>query len=178
MAGVAANPDWVERYVRNVPDFPHPGVVYRDITPMLADGPCFRAAIDELADRFAGEQIDRVVGVESRGFIVAAPIAYRLATSFLPVRKAGKLPWAVAREEFRQEYRRAKLEIHRDAVHPDDRILVIDDVLATGGTAAAAVRLVELLGGQVVGFGALLEVADLDGRAALGDHRVEVLGSC
>ena len=135
----------------------------------------FRRAIDELSDRFSDLEVDRVVGIEARGFIVAAPVAYRLGASFVPVRKAGKLPWAVVREEFRLEYGSAKLELHRDAIHPDERILVIDDVLATGGTAAATSRLVETLGGTIVGVGVLIELLHLGGRAALGDRRVESL---
>lgn len=170
-------PEWLRPLVREVPDFPQPGVRYRDITPLLADGPAFREAIDQLAARFEGETIERVVGVESRGFIFAAPIAYRLGASFIPVRKAGKLPWAVVREEYALEYGRDKLEVHRDAIHPDDRVLVIDDVLATGGTASATIRLVETLGGQIIGFGALLEVVGLGGRDVLAPHRVEVLAS-
>ena len=119
--------------------------------------------------------VDRVVGVESRGFILAAPVAYRLRAGFVPVRKAGKLPWAVAREEYELEYGTDKLEIHRDAIHPGEQILVVDDVLATGGTAAATSRLVETLGGIIVGFGFLIELSDLHGRARLGEHRVESL---
>lgn len=175
--GDEATEGWLRALVREVPDFPEPGVRYRDITPLLASGPHFRDAIDAMADRFADQAIDRVVGVESRGFIFAAPIAYRLSASFIPVRKAGKLPWAVVREEYALEYGRDKLEIHRDAIHPDDRVLVIDDVLATGGTAQATVRLVEALGGDVVGFGALIEVAGLGGRDRLSGHRIEVLAS-
>ncbi|MFV0309451.1 MAG: adenine phosphoribosyltransferase [Desertimonas sp.] len=176
-AGRDATAAWLRALVREVPDFPDPGVRFRDITPLLASGERFHDAVDALAERFAGETVDRVVGVESRGFIFAAPIAYRLAASFIPVRKAGKLPWAVVREEYSLEYGRDKLEIHRDAIHPDDRVLVIDDVLATGGTAEATVRLVEALGGAVVGFGAVLEVDGLGGRDRLSGQRVEVLAS-
>jgi adenine phosphoribosyltransferase len=172
-----ATPSWLCSLVREVPDFPLPGVRFRDITPVLAHAEAFHRAVDELATRFAQERVDRVVGVEARGFIIAAPIAYRLEASFIPVRKAGKLPWAVVREEYALEYGRDKLELHRDAIHPDDRVLVIDDVLATGGTAAATTRLVEALGGDVVGFGALLEVVGLGGRDALAPKRVEVLAS-
>jgi len=173
----STEPAWLRSLVREVLDFPQAGVRYRDITPLLANGPAFHDAVDELVTRFEGEAIDRVVGVESRGFILAAPIAYRMSASFIPVRKAGRLPWAVVREEYALEYGRDKLEIHRDAIHPDDRVLVIDDVLATGGTASATIRLVETLGGRIVGFGALLEVAGLGGRDALSGHRVEVLAS-
>ena len=170
-------PSWLFPLVREVPDFPTPGVRFRDITPVLASAEAFHRAVDELAARFDGEHVDRVVGVEARGFILAAPIAYRLEASFIPVRKAGKLPWAVVREEYALEYGRDKLELHRDAIHPDDRVLIIDDVLATGGTAAATTRLVETLGGRIIGFGALLEVVGLGGREALAPKRVEVLAS-
>ena len=116
-----------------------------------------------------------MVGVESRGFILAAPVAYRLRAGFVPVRKAGKLPWAVAREEYQLEYGSDKLEVHRDAIHPSERILIVDDVLATGGTAAATCRLIETLGGDIVGLGFLIELPELGGRAKLGNHRVESL---
>ena len=116
-----------------------------------------------------------MLGIEARGFIIAAPVAYRMGAGFVPVRKAGKLPWAVVREDYSLEYGQDKLEIHRDAIHPGERILVIDDVLATGGTAAATVRLVEALGGVVVGVGFLIELEDLGGRAKLAGHRVESL---
>ncbi|NBV03567.1 MAG: adenine phosphoribosyltransferase [Acidimicrobiia bacterium] len=116
-----------------------------------------------------------VVGIEARGFILAAPVAYRLRAGFVPVRKAGKLPWAVAREEYELEYGTDKLEIHRDAIHPEERILIIDDVLATGGTASATCRLVDALGGSVVGLGFLVELPSLGGRSALGGRRVESL---
>jgi adenine phosphoribosyltransferase len=170
-------PSWLYPLVREVPDFPTTGVRFRDITPVLANADAFHRAVDELASRFDDEHVDRVVGVEARGFILAAPIAYRLEASFIPVRKAGKLPWAVVREEYALEYGRDKLELHRDAIHPDDRVLIIDDVLATGGTAAATTRLVETLGGRIIGFGALLEVVGLGGRDALAPKRVEVLAS-
>jgi adenine phosphoribosyltransferase len=111
--------------------------------------------------------VDRVIGIEARGFIIAAPVAYRCGASFVPVRKAGKLPWAVAREEYTLEYGTDKLEIHRDAIHPGERVLVVDDVLATGGTASAVVRLVEGLGGQIVGLGFVIELAFLGGRNLL-----------
>jgi len=168
---------WLRSLVRDIPDYPERGVTFRDITPLLGDADGFRRAIDELAERFAGDDVDRVVGVEARGFILAAPVAYRLGASFVPVRKAGKLPWAVVREEYRLEYGTDRLEIHRDAIHPDERILVVDDVLATGGTAAATCRLVEALGGSIVGLGILIELSELGGRAALGERRLEALAT-
>jgi adenine phosphoribosyltransferase len=170
-------PAWLRSLVREIPDWPTPGVTFRDITPLLADAAAFKRCVDELADRFADAGVDSVVGVESRGFILAAPIAYRLGAAFVPVRKAGKLPWAVVREEYELEYGSAKLEIHRDAIHPDERVLLVDDVLATGGTALATVKLIEALGGVVVGVGLLIEIAGLGGRAAFADRRLEILAS-
>lgn len=166
---------WLDRYVREIPDYPKPGVVFRDITPLLASPAAFGRAVDDLVTRFHDLEIDRVVGIESRGFIIAAPIAYRLRAGFAPVRKAGKLPWAVAREEYELEYGTDKLEIHRDAIHPDERVLVIDDVLATGGTALATCRLIETLGGSVVGLGFMLELENLGGRGKLSGRRIESL---
>jgi adenine phosphoribosyltransferase len=162
-------------YIRDIPDYPKPGVMFRDITPLLGNGAAFARTVDLLAERFADLRVARVIGIEARGFILAAPLAYRLGAGFVPVRKPGKLPWAVAREEFELEYGTDKLEIHRDALHPDERVLIIDDVLATGGTAQAAVKLVEALGAAVAGVGVVLELAALGGRARLGDHRVESL---
>jgi adenine phosphoribosyltransferase len=165
----------VRGHIRAIADYPQPGVTFRDITPLLGHASAFGRAVDDLVSGFHDVDVDRVVGVESRGFILAAPVAYRLRAGFVPVRKAGKLPWAVAREEYELEYGTDKLEIHRDAIHPGEHILVVDDVLATGGTAAATGRLIETLGGIIVGFGFLLEIADLRGRKRLGEHRVESL---
>ena len=168
---------WTAEHIRDIADYPTPGVTFRDITPLLGDAEAFRRAVDELVERFEGTNVSRVLGIEARGFILAAPVAYRLDAGFVPVRKAGKLPWAVVREEYDLEYGTDKLEIHRDAIRPGERVLVIDDVLATGGTASAVCRLVEELGGVVVGLGFMLEVAGLGGRARLGERRVESLGS-
>lgn len=167
-----ADTRWLQEHVRTVADFPQPGVSFKDITPLLADVDAFRFTVDAIADHFAGTPIDRVLGIEARGFIVAAPVAYRLGASFVPVRKAGKLPWAVAREEYALEYGSDKLEVHRDAIGTGERVLVVDDVLATGGTAAATVRLVEHLGGQVVGLGFILELSHLGGRKALAQRDI------
>ena len=172
---MAADATWVREHIRAIDDYPQAGVTFRDITPLLGNEAAFGRAIDDLVTKFHDVSVDRVVGVESRGFILAAPVAYRLRAGFVPVRKAGKLPWAVAREEYELEYGTDKLEIHRDAIHPDERILVVDDVLATGGTAAATGRLVETLGGRIVGFGFLLELRELQGRKRLGEHRAESL---
>ena len=169
--------DRLSALVRDIPDFPRPGITFKDITPLLADAGAFRAAVDGIAGRFDGATVDRVLGVEARGFILAAPIAYRFGAGFTPVRKAGKLPWQVEAEEYALEYGTDLLEIHRDAVAPGERVLVVDDVLATGGTAAATVRLVERLGGEVVGLGFALELAFLDGRSRLPGRDVQSLVS-
>jgi adenine phosphoribosyltransferase len=151
---MASNGHWLTEYVRDIADYPTTGVSFRDITPLLGDAHGFGRAVTELAHRFDDVPADRVLGMEARGFIIAAP---------------------VVREEYSLEYGNDKLEIHRDAIHPGERVLVIDDVLATGGTAAATVRLVETLGGVVVGVGFLIELDDLGGRARLDGHLVESL---
>ncbi len=172
---MAADASWLRDHVRDIPDYPKTGVTFRDITPLLGDADAFRFAIDAIADHFSGVEIDRVIGIEARGFILAAPVAYRRGASFVPIRKAGKLPWAVAREEYLLEYGTDKLEVHRDAIHPGEKVLVVDDVLATGGTAAAAVRLVEGLGGEVMGLGFAIELVPFGGRDNLKGYEVESL---
>lgn len=158
--------------VRDIPDFPKAGVIYKDITPLLSNTEAFRSTIDLIADHFEGQPVDRVLGVEARGFIIAAPVAYRFGAAFIPVRKAGKLPWEIERVEYELEYGTDLLEIHRDAVAPGDSVVIIDDVLATGGTAAATIRLVEKLGGTVLGLGFVIELGFLEGRAKLAGHDV------
>jgi adenine phosphoribosyltransferase len=165
-------------YIREIPDFPNPGVVFKDITPLLADVDAFRTTIDAIVKHFEGRRVDRVLGVEARGFIAAAPVAYRFGAAFVPVRKAGKLPWEIERVEYELEYGSDLLEIHRDAVNPGDHVLIVDDVLATGGTAAATVRLVEKLGGTVEGLAFVIAIEALEGRARLGDREVLTLISC
>jgi adenine phosphoribosyltransferase len=165
----------MDHLIRSIADYPTPGVTFRDITPLLGNGPALQQAVANLVDRFADLEIDRVIGIEARGFILGAPIAVALGAGFVPVRKAGKLPWAVVREEYQLEYGTDKLEIHRDAIHPDERILVVDDVLATGGTAAATCRLVSALGGEIIALAVLIELEALKGRSRLGDIRVETL---
>ena len=161
--------------VRDIPDFPKAGVVFKDITPLLANTDAFRSTIDLIADHFEGTEINRVLGVEARGFIIAAPVAYRFGAAFVPVRKAGKLPWEIEREEYELEYGTDLLEIHRDAIAPGEQVLIVDDVLATGGTASAVVRLVERLGGSVVGLTFLIELAFLDGRKKLEGQNVHTV---
>ncbi len=156
--------------VRDIPDFPGPGIVFKDITPLLAHAEAFTATVDAIGDHFGGTPIDRVLGIEARGFILAAPIAYRFGAGFIPVRKAGKLPFEVEREEYALEYGTDLLEIHKDAVQPGENVLIVDDVLATGGTAAATVRLVEKLGGVVAGLAFIIELGFLHGRDRLGAH--------
>ncbi|MBV8354642.1 MAG: adenine phosphoribosyltransferase [Candidatus Eremiobacteraeota bacterium] len=162
----------IEALIRTIPDFPVPGILFRDITPLIKDPKGFRAMIDLFVDRFRGERIDVVVGGEARGYIIAAPIAYELKTGFVPVRKPGKLPGSKVTEEYALEYGTNSLEVHDDAVGRGKRVLVVDDVLATGGTAAATGRLIERLGAEIVEFAFLIELAALEGRKALGDRHV------
>ena len=153
--------------IRDIPDYPQPGVMFKDITPLLADGPAFAAVIDALA---AGHgAIDKVAGIEARGFILAAPVATRLGCGFVPVRKAGKLPAQTYREDYQLEYGTATIEVHTDAFDPGDQVLIVDDVLATGGTALATADLVRRAGATVAGVVVLLELAFLNGRVRLGD---------
>ena len=169
-----SSPDasWLKEHVRDIPDFPKPGVVFKDITPLLAEPKAFAAAVDGIAEAAGREGVDKVLGIEARGFIVAAPVAYRFGAGFVPVRKAGKLPWEIEKAEYELEYGTDLLEIHRDAVNPGERVLIVDDVLATGGTAAATVRLVETLGGVVAGLGFIIELGFLGGRSKLEGQRV------
>jgi adenine phosphoribosyltransferase len=157
--------------IRDVPDFPRPGILFKDITPLLADGELFRAACDALAAPYDGEEITHVVAVESRGFILGAPIAHRFGAGFVPVRKSGKLPHVTHRETYALEYGSDELEIHADALRPGDRVVIVDDVLATGGTAAATCRLVDALGATVIGCSFLVELAFLSGGEAIAGRR-------
>lgn len=166
--------DW-NRLIRDVPDFPKPGITFRDITPLLGDATGFRAATDALASVWREKGITHVAGVESRGFILAAPVAQALGAGLIPVRKPGKLPATAFREDYSLEYGTDALEMHADAVARASMVLVLDDVLATGGTAAAACRLVERAGATVVGCQFLIELTILAGRARLGNRRIESL---
>src|SRR5688572_5839793 len=161
---------FLREHIRDIPDFPKPGVVFKDITPLLANQDAFRTLVDLICEPFAERRIDKVLGVEARGFILGAPVAYEFRAGFVPVRKGGKLPWHIEKEEYELEYGTDLLEIHRDAIAPGEHALIVDDVMATGGTAAATVRLVEKLGGVVVGLGFIIELAFLGGRGKLAGY--------
>jgi adenine phosphoribosyltransferase len=167
-----ADAGWLKGRIRDVPDFPTPGIIFRDLTPLLGDPEALRFSIDALADAFEGRRIDKVVGVEARGFIVAAPVAYRLGAGFVPVRKPGKLPWRTESEQYALEYGVDSLEMHGDALERGEHVLIIDDVIATGGTARATTRLVEGAGATVVGLGFLVELTYLAGREKLGKYDI------
>ena len=158
--------------VRNIPDFPIAGINFKDITTLLSDGQAFAQVVDTLAARYEGRGIDAVVGIESRGFIFSAPLAYRLGVGLVPVRKHGKLPAATYRVEYDLEYGSNKLEIHRDALKPGARVVIVDDLLATGGTVAAACQLVEMAGGQVEEVAFVIELAFLNGREQLTNYPI------
>src|SRR5213594_4895180 len=156
--------------IRDIPDFPQKGIVFKDINPLLADENAFSSIIDLIVVYYGRGNIDKVVGIEARGFILASPVAYHFGAGFVPVRKEGKLPWNSEREEYELEYGTAVLEIHKDAIAPGDRVLIVDDVLATGGTARATARLVERLAGKVIGIACLIELGFLRGRESLAGY--------
>jgi len=153
--------------IRDIPDFPEPGIVFKDITPLLGDHNGLQVAVGALVDHYRDAGVTEVAGIESRGFIFAAPIALSLAAGFIPIRKPGKLPYDVIREDYELEYGTDSLELHKDAVKAGDRVVIIDDVLATGGTAITAAKLVERLGATVVGIGVMVELEFLGGRQRL-----------
>jgi adenine phosphoribosyltransferase len=157
----------VQSYIRAIPDFPLPGILFRDITPLLKDKQAFKAAVDLFVDKYKQAKIDHVVGIEARGYMLGAPLAYAIGAGFVPVRKPGKLPYSKLSESYALEYGTNSLEIHADALGDGDRVLVVDDLLATGGTAAATRRLLERLGANVAGFAFLIELEALKGRDAL-----------
>jgi adenine phosphoribosyltransferase len=166
----------IEAAVRDVHDFPKPGIVFKDITPILGDGKLFRLTTEAFADTLGGVAPEKVIGIDARGFIFGAALADRLGAGFVPVRKKGKLPWETTGVAYSLEYGEAHVEIHRDAIHPGEKVVLIDDLLATGGTAAAAIKLVKELGGDIVCVSFLIELAFLEGRAKLDtDVRVESL---
>ncbi|MBT8197767.1 MAG: adenine phosphoribosyltransferase [Acidimicrobiia bacterium] len=166
----------IKAFIRDIPDFPEPGIVFKDITPLLGDPTAFAATVEGLANAFSGE-IDKVVGIEARGFIFGAPVATKLHAGFVPMRKPGKLPYDVSAQHYALEYGTDSLEVHSDAIDPGDRVLVVDDVLATGGTGAASLDLVRAAGADVVGFVVVVELGFLNGRQRLGDVPVVSLVS-
>jgi adenine phosphoribosyltransferase len=165
----------LRRTIRDIPDFPKKGIVFKDITPVLADARLFRQVVDALADRWKGERISKVVGIESRGFIFAAPLAYALGAGLTIVRKPGKLPYEKLREVYALEYGQDALELHVDAIGPGERVVVVDDLLATGGTAEAVGRLITRQGGALAGYSFVVELEFLHGARRLGPDRVHAL---
>jgi adenine phosphoribosyltransferase len=163
---------WVKDHIRDIPDFPKAGVVFKDLTPLLADCGALAESVEALASPFVTAGITQVVGIEARGFIFAAPVAVALGAGFVPVRKKGKLPWRTETATYQLEYGTDTLEVHADAIAPGDRVLVVDDVIATGGTAAATVELVQRLGATVAGLAFVLELEFLNGRSRLADLNV------
>jgi adenine phosphoribosyltransferase len=167
--------DDLKNYIREVPDFPKPGIVFYDITTLLQRPEALRMTVDRFVWLFSQLKVDKVIGIESRGFLFGPIVAYNLNTGFVPVRKPGKLPYESVGYEYELEYGSDRVEMHRDAVQPGERVLIVDDLIATGGTAAASAKLVESVGGEVAGFGFIIELAFLPGREALADYRVESL---
>jgi adenine phosphoribosyltransferase len=163
---------WLASYLRDVPDFPQPGIVFKDLTPLLAEPAAFRTTIDAFADHAMALGVDKVVGIEARGFIFAAAVADRVGAGFVPVRKPGKLPWHTVSETYALEYGTDALEVHEDGIAANETVLVIDDVLATGGTASATCRLVDRLGARIAGLAFVVELGFLGGRAKLRDHDI------
>ena len=161
--------------IRDIPDFPKPGILFKDITTLLKDGPSFKGAIDGLLAKIGPRQVDVVVGMESRGFIFGAPIAYALGVGFVPVRKLGKLPSDVVSVEYDLEYGSATLEMHKDAIAPGAKVLIVDDLLATGGTVAGTIELVKQLHGEIVALAFLIELAALKGRDRLAGYEIATL---
>lgn len=158
-------PDSLKSAVRNIPDFPIPGILFKDISPILSDPALLQRSIDLFVEIVSGQQIDKIVGIDARGFIFGAPVALALKAGFIPVRKKGKLPYKIFEESYSLEYGENVLQIHQDAIQPGEKVLIIDDLLATGGTASATVKLVKKLGAEVINVAFLIELNALDGRA-------------
>ncbi|WP_026756367.1 adenine phosphoribosyltransferase [Sediminimonas qiaohouensis] len=168
----------VRDYIRTIVDFPHEGIMFRDVTTLFADPRGFRMAVDQMLHPYAGLRIDKVVGLEARGFILGGAVAHQLGTGFVPIRKKGKLPGAVISEDYTLEYGDAVIEVHDDAIAPGETVLVVDDLLATGGTAQAGIRLIERLGGEIVGCAFIIDLPDLGGRGKLEAMGMDVHTLC
>lgn len=165
----------IANFIRNIPDFPNTGIQFKDITTLLKDAKAFKATVEALADHFKSEEVDLVVGIEARGFIIGSPLALFLDCGFVPVRKEGKLPATTLAKTYQLEYGQATLEIHRDAISPGQKVIIIDDLLATGGTTRAVCEMVEELGGNIVGIGFVIELVSLKGREKLTSYPVHSL---
>ncbi len=168
----------VQDYIRTIPDFPHEGIMFRDVTTLFADPRGFRMAIDQMLHPYAGLHIDKVVGLEARGFILGGAIAHQLSKGFVPIRKKGKLPGVTIEQAYKLEYGEAVVEIHDDAIQAGETVLVVDDLLATGGTAEAGIKLIERLGGKVVSCSFIIDLPDLGGRARLEGMGMDVQALC
>ncbi len=168
----------IKDYIRTIVDFPHEGILFRDVTTLFSDPRGFRMAVDQMLHPYAGEQIDRVVGLEARGFILGGAIAHQLGTGFVPIRKKGKLPSATISQQYKLEYGEAILELHDDAIEAGERVLLVDDLLATGGTAEAGIKLLEKLGGRIVGCAFIIDLPDLGGRKKLETMDMSVHTLC
>ncbi|MCC1494875.1 adenine phosphoribosyltransferase [Cognatishimia sp. F0-27] len=168
----------VKDYIRTIVDFPHEGIMFRDVTTLFADARGFRIAIDQLLHPYAGVRFDKVVGLEARGFVLGGAVAHQLSVGFVPIRKKGKLPGAVISEEYQLEYGEAVVEVHDDAISPGEKVLVVDDLLATGGTAEAGIKLVERLGGEIIGCAFIIDLPELGGRARLEAMGMDVHALC
>jgi len=168
----------VKDYIRTIPDFPHPGIMFRDVTTLFSDARGFRTAVDQLLHPYTGAAIDKVVGLEARGFILGGAVAHQLGKGFVPIRKEGKLPGRTLSQAYALEYGEAVMEIHDDALQPGEKVLVVDDLLATGGTAAAGIKLIEQLGAQVVGCAFVIDLPDLGGRKLLEGLGMDVYALC
>ena len=168
----------VRDYIRTIPDFPHEGIMFRDVTTLFSDARGFRMAIDQLLHPYAGTPIDKVVGLEARGFILGGAIAHQLSVGFVPIRKKGKLPGKTVEQAYQLEYGEAVMELHDDALQPGDKVLLVDDLLATGGTAEAGIRLVERLGAQVMGCAFIIDLPELGGARRLQNLGMQVHSLC
>lgn len=168
----------VQDYIRTIPDFPHEGIMFRDVTTLFSDPRGFRMAIDQLLHPYAGQQIDKVIGLEARGFILGGAIAHQMSLGFVPIRKKGKLPGATISQDYTLEYGTATMELHDDALTPGEKVLLVDDLLATGGTAEAGIKLIERLGAEVVGCAFVVDLPDLGGRAKLEAMGMSVHALC